>query len=174
MDTSFAAVSQTRTVQTAVSSIETPRLIPREMNVKLPVDSVQFGQNGSVSNEQAMGIVLERAMDKLRSVVSQARAELGIPEGQEIDTSPEATGNRIADFAISAFSAWRKNNADVPEEDAKKEFASFIGGAVQKGISEARSILKALNALSGDVDKNIDSTWTQVQKRLDNFVAGKE
>jgi hypothetical protein len=112
-------------------------------------------------------------MDKLRSVVTDARAALGIPEGTQIDTSPEATANRIADFALGAFDNWLKNHAGLADEDARKQFAGFIGGAIQQGISEARGILSSLNALNPDVNTNIDSTWDVIQTRLNDFVANK-
>ena len=153
--------------------LRSPRAIPRQMNAGGLKDLLDLGQSGGLTNEKAMGIVVERAMAQLRAVVTDARAQLGIPEGQALDTSPEATANRIADFALGAFGAWHKNHSELGEEDARKEFASFIGGAIQQGISEARGILEALNALNGEVNSNIDKTWGFIQERLDNFVAGE-
>ncbi len=146
-------------------------LIPRDMRLDLPKDILDIGKGKPPSSDQSMQIVVERAMEKLRSVVTDARAALGIPEGEQIDTSPEATANRIADFALGAFDKWLKNHKGLAEDDARKQFADFIGGAIQQGISEARDILGALNALSPDVNDNIDSTWQVVQNRLNDFVA---
>ena len=106
-------------------------------------DAVEIGKGKPLSNDQSIQVVLERAMEKLRAVVDQARAELGLPEGAVIDTSPESTAQRIADF---------------------------IGGAIQQGIEEARGILTALNSLNGDVDNNINKTWEVIQNRLTGFV----
>ena len=146
-------------------------LIPRDMRLDLPKDILDIGKGKPLSSDQSMQIVVERAMEKLRSVVTDARAALGIPEGEQIDTSPEATANRIADFAIGAFERWLNNHKGLAEDDARKQFADFIGGAIQQGISEARDILGSLSALSPDVNTNIDTTWQIIQDRLNDFVA---
>ena len=149
-------------------------LIPRDLRLDLPKDILDIGKGQTPSSDQSMQIVVERAMEKLRSVVTDARAALGIPEGEQIDTSPDATANRIADFALGAFDKWLTNHKGLAEDDARKQFADFIGGAIQQGISEARGILNSLNALNSDVNDNIDSTWEVVQNRLNDFVANKK
>ena len=146
-------------------------LIPQDMEVSSSKDILDIGKGKSLSADQSMWIVVERAMDKLRSVVSDARAALGLSENEPIDTSPEATAGRIADFALGAFDRWSKNHSGLSDEDALKQFADFIGGAIQQGISEARGILAALNSLSSDVNDNIDKTWSIIQNRLNDFAA---
>jgi len=146
------------------------RLLPRNLTIEVSADV--FTKTKIDGSDGSMRVVLDRAMEKLRAVVGDARAALGMPEDAVIDTSPEATANRIADFAIGAFSAWHKNHKDLSEDDARAQFASFIGGAIQQGISEARGILQGLSALSPEVDSNIDSTWNFIQQRLEKFVSG--
>ena len=147
-----------------------PRLIPQALQVQLPRDTVQFGANGAVSNGQAMQVVLERAFEQLRAVVTEARDQLGIPEGTVLDTSPEATAHRIADFALGAFDRWHENHGELGEEEAREQFAAFIGGAISQGIEEARGILTALKALTPEVNTNIDTTYSIIQDRLNDFV----
>lgn len=169
MDTSINALGQAA----GTASLLKPKpLMPQDMRIKKSGDRVDLGQR-ALDSAQAMNIVMERALDKLRGVVDDARAQLGLPEGAVIDTSPEATGNRIADFALGAFGAWYKNHSELAEDEAREQFASFIGGAVQQGIDEARGILSALNALNPEVDGNINSTWDVFQQRLDDFLGGK-
>ncbi len=134
-------------------------------------DVAAFGASG-VSAGQSMNIVIERAMEQLRAVVGEARAELGIPEGAVIDTSPEATANRIADFALGAFESYWKNHDDLNQDDARAAFADFIGKAINQGIEEARDILTALNALNPEVGGNIDTISSIIQERLEAFVTG--
>jgi hypothetical protein len=169
METSVKPIGQPAAGTSSV--LKTAPLIPRDMRPNKG-DRLDLGKR-ALNSAQAMNIVMERAMDKLRGVVTDARAALGIPEGAVIDTSPEATGNRIADFAIGAFGAWQKRHADVPEGEARQQFAAFIGAAVQQGVQEARGILSALNAMNPTVDSNINSTWDVVQQRLADFVGGK-
>ncbi len=134
-------------------------------------DTVEFGLNGGLSVEESMNIVVERALDKLRGVVTQAREELGLPEDAVLDTSPEATADRIAVFALGAWSKYAEQHKLEDTEENRKQFADFIGGAINQGISEARGILSALNALTDEVDGNITKTANIIQQRLQDFIA---
>ena len=133
-------------------------------------DVLQLGSS-PLSNGDSMRVVLERAMEKLRAVVGDARAELGIPEGAALDTSAEATAGRIADFALGAFEAFKRNHGDLGEDEARQEFVAFIGAAINQGISEARGILEALSALNPEVGSKIDTISAFIQQRLDDFLA---
>lgn len=134
-------------------------------------DSVEFGKEAIIPTARAMEVVLNRAYEELRTAVGAAREELGIPEGAVIDTSPEATAGRIADFALGFFDKYAENNGLENNEEGRQQYADFIGAAINQGIAEARDILTSLSALNGEVDANIDQTASLVQERLDNFVA---
>ena len=136
------------------------------------LDKLDLGQSGPLSKEQTNSIILERAMNKLRSVVDDARAELGLPEGSSLDTSAEATAQRIGDFALNFFDKYMEKHPEVSGDDARKQFADFIGGAISQGIEEARGILNSLSALNPDVTNKIDSISDLIKKRLDDFVSG--
>lgn len=151
--------------------ISKPPLLPTELSAGGNRDVVEFGQGGRVSTEQAQGIVLDRAYEQLRAVVDGARSELGIPEGAVLDTSPEATANRIADFALGFFGKYAENNGLENNEEGRGAFVKFIGAAIDAGIGEARGILDALQSLSPEVGSNIDKTASIIQQRLDDFVA---
>ena len=142
--------------------------IPQSFSIESRKDSVSF--SAKVSTGDAQNIVLDRAFEQLRAVVDEARAELGIPEGETIDLSPEATGDRIADFALNFFSKYAENNGLADDEEGRAQFADFIGGAINKGIDEARGILTALNALNPDTTLGIDATASHIQGRLEDFV----
>ena len=120
-------------------------------------DKLDLGQSGPLTMEQAIAIVTERSMSKLRAVVGDARAALGIPEGSALDTSPEATAQRIGDFALNFFDKYQQQHPEVSGDDARKQFADFIGKAIGQGIQEAQGILGALSALNPDVNQKIDS-----------------
>ncbi len=134
-------------------------------------DSVSFGAGG-LSNDESMQIVFERAMEKLRGVVDAARAELGFPEGAAIDTSPEATAGRIVDFALGNFGHFYDNHPELSEDEARVQFADFIGDAINQGIQEASDILTALNALNPDVESMIETISGIINERLAAFAQG--
>ncbi|GMV95090.1 MAG: hypothetical protein AMXMBFR82_48680 [Candidatus Hydrogenedentota bacterium] len=146
----------------------------QESATALVRDSLDLGQSGPLSTEDAINIVTERSLNKLLSVVNEARAELGIPEGSVLDISPEATAGRIADFALGFFDVYREQHSELGENEARQQFAEFIGGAIGQGIEEARGILGALQALNPDVDNKIETIADLIQQRLDAFVSGVE
>ena len=133
-------------------------------------DKVAFGQGGRLSDEERTNLVVERALARLRSVVDDAKEELGIEEGSPLDISPEATAGRIVGFALNFFDRYAKKNGLENNEEGRKQFADFIGGAISQGIEEARGILGALNALDPDTGSNIDKTASIITSRLDEFV----
>ena len=138
----------------------------------LAQDSLDLGTSGPLSTKDAIDIVTERSMNKLLEVVNQARADLGIPEGSVLDTSPEATAQRITDFALGFFEKYLENNPGLEGEEARKQYADFIGGAINQGVEEARGILDALSALNPDVENHITSITDLIQQHLDAFVSG--
>ena len=139
-----------------------------------PQDRVDFGAQGRIDVRQTIQIVTERSMAQLRSVVDQARAELNLPEGSALDTSAEATAGRIADFALGAFDVWRQGREELSDDEARSQFAEFIGAAINRGIEEARGILTALNAMNGETTSFVDEIQALVQQRLENFVTGED
>jgi len=144
------------------------KLLPQDLRAGQK-DSVSFGGR-PVTSSEALQMVTERSFEKLRAVVGEARAQLGLPEGAALDTSPEATADRIAGFALNFFGKYAENNKLENNEDGRRQFAEFIGKAINQGISEARNILGALQALNPDVSSNIDKTSDIIQQRLENFI----
>jgi len=171
MNTTVIGINQSNPASQNLA--QRPRLIPRDLRVAPPEDQLELGRGEPLSRGQAMNIVLERSMAKLQAVVTEAREALGIPQDAVLDTSAEATGNRIADFALFFFEKWGENHPELAGEEARGEYASFIGGAIEQGIAEARGILSALNALSPELNGQIDATWQVVQTRLDEFISGE-
>jgi hypothetical protein len=131
-------------------------------------DTVAFGQS-SITIEQSYGIVTERAFEQLRAVVDEARAELGLPEDAVLDTSPEATAERILEFALGQFGRFQENHEELGEDEARQQFVDLIGGAIGQGISEAREILGALSALTPEVDSGISTIESIIEQRLQAF-----
>lgn len=148
-----------------------PRLIPRQLTAALP-DRVELGQDRAVAMERVNGMVYERAMARLRSVVDDARASLGLAPDAPLDISAEATADRIVEFALGAFGGYRERNAELSDDEAKQRFVQLIGGAIEQGISEARDILGALNALTPEVDGKINTISELIRGRLDEFLNG--
>ena len=133
-------------------------------------DTVSLGQGAPLTQADTQNVVLNQAFEQLRAIVAEAREALGIPEDATLDTSEEATANRIADFALNFFHQYAENNDLQDNEESRAQFAEFIGGAIQQGIQEAKDILASLSALDGN-PFDFQKTQDHIQTRLDNFVA---
>ena len=111
----------------------------------------------------------QKDLQNLESLVESAKADLGVSPDTSFDVTPEATANRIVDFALLAFSQFQENHTDLSEEDVRTEFVEFIGKAIGKGVEEARDILTGLNALTEEVDADITTTVDIINQRLQEF-----
>ncbi len=111
----------------------------------------------------------QKDLQNLESLVESAKANLGVSPDTSFDVTPEATANRIVDFALLAFSQFQENHADLSEEDVRTEFVEFIGKAIGRGVEEARDILTGLNALTEEVDADITTTVDIINQRLQDF-----
>ncbi len=167
MDVSSASLSSVQNLTVLLK--DNPGILGKTEQARPKRDTVTLGA-GQITASESINVVLERALSKLQSVVSDARAELGLSEDAEIDTSPEATATRIADFALNFFESFRANHEELGDEEAKQAFVDLILPAIEEGISEARGILEALSALDPDTDASIDTIYDAVLNRIDEFL----
>ena len=172
MDNLITSIKIDSTTYQANQLLAKQRIIPQPVATSDETDTVEFGQGASVTSKDAQDVIYERAIAKLKAVVAEAKETLGLPEGAPLDLSNEATANRIADFALSAFDSWRSGHQDFSDGDAATQFSEFIQTAIGKGIDEAKGILKALNALTPEVESNISTISELISARMNDFVSG--
>ncbi len=83
--------------------------------------------------------------------------------------SPEATAERILDFALSFFEMSDAYQEMGDTEEARQAFADYIGEAIQKGFDQAMDILGNLSEYAQDT---VDQTHELVFQGLEDFVSG--
>ncbi|MGY5798814.1 DUF5610 domain-containing protein [Rheinheimera faecalis] len=110
----------------------------------------------------------------LEGINSELEAEFGPNAAEKIknsgvDTSPQATADRIVGFATAFYQKFSEQNPDMPEEERLDKFLSLVGGGVDKGFEDARGILDGLGVLEGKVSDDIDSTYSLIQEGFDKF-----
>lgn len=111
----------------------------------------------------------QSSMSKINALLAEAAEYLGVTDLSTLDTSPEATAGRIADFAISMFSIYKRQNPDMEDGEQLDKFENLIRGAIDKGFNEAMSILSSVNALNPEVQDNANKTYELIQEKLDNW-----
>jgi hypothetical protein len=118
-----------------------------------------------------LDLAYQAALDQINEAVAPYLGEGALQRGlnEGVDVSPKATANRIADLSIRMFPAYARQQPDIPIDELRDRFVDVIAGGVERGFSEARSILDGLKVLEGDIATNIDSTFELVMERLNAF-----
>lgn len=86
-----------------------------------------------------------------------------------MDTSPEATAQRILGFATAFYGSFKTQHGDMGDVEVTDHFLDVIKGGIEQGFSEAREILDGLGVLQGGIATNIDKTYELIQQGLVDF-----
>ena len=131
-------------------------------------DVLEIGKSESLSIEFTLSMLQERSATKISANLPN------IPQdpsalGANLDTSPEATADRIVDFATGFLGAFAQQHPELSEDEALMEFMDLIRSAIEEGFAQAREIIEAMNAMTGELDDTINQTYDLVQQKLDEF-----
>lgn len=84
-----------------------------------------------------------------------------------LDTSPEATADRISDLAIKTFR--QAGGAESSDSEGFQAQLESVRDGVRQGYREAREILGAFGITEGSIHENIEKTMSLVESKLDEF-----
>lgn len=123
------------------------------------------------SNNDSLSLLYKTALEginaELEPVLGENAAQKVYDSG--IDTSPEATAERIVAFATGFYSRYKELNPGRSEQEQLDNFLEVIGGGIEKGFADAKDILKGLKVYEGEVAEGVDQTYAKVMAGLDNF-----
>jgi hypothetical protein len=127
------------------------------------------------AGEQSLALVYRSAIDRINEALLPELGPNAIQNAVSsgMDTSPEATANRILSGSTAFFEAYAAQNPGKDREQLATDFVALIRGGFEKGFNEAKDILKGLNVLQGGVADGIQRTYDLVQKGYDDFLASK-
>lgn len=86
-----------------------------------------------------------------------------------IDTSPEATAERIVGFATSLFAIYQKQKPSEDKEQQLNDFMEVIGKGINQGFDDAKAILSGLKVFEGEVEEGVGKTYELVMQGLQAF-----
>ncbi|HNT35160.1 MAG TPA: DUF5610 domain-containing protein, partial [bacterium] len=118
-------------------------------------DIVELGRGEKVSIEFTLSMVQERTQSKIAARLPEAPSTPGLPSFQGLDTSPEATAQRIVDFATAFLGAYKEQHPELGDVEALEEFMELIRGAIDEGFAQAKDIIDSLNALTPELNQTI-------------------
>ncbi|HEY0924983.1 DUF5610 domain-containing protein [Rheinheimera pacifica] len=123
------------------------------------------------SNNDSLSLLYKTALEginaELEPVMGENAAQKIYDSG--IDTSPEATADRIVAFATGFYSRYKELNPGKSEEETLDSFMKIIGGGIEKGFNDAKDILKGLKVYEGEVESGVDKTYGLVMQGLNSF-----
>ena len=139
------------------------------------VDAAIIESNLSLASgdqQSSLTLVLKTAIEGINAALGPVFGADAIQASRDsgIDTSPEATAERIVSLSTSFLGAFQEANPDLDFDAALAQFTDVISGGIDQGFAEARSILDSLQVLEGDVAADIDITYQLVQDKLNAFV----
>lgn len=123
------------------------------------------------SGDQSMTLLYRAAIEAINKELAPSMGENAIQTAYDnnVDTSPEATADRIVSFATQFFSIHQQQNSNMSLDEQLDSFMSIIGGAIDNGFKEARDILSGLKVLQGDIADGVDKTYGLAQEGLQAF-----
>ncbi|WNO60214.1 DUF5610 domain-containing protein [Rheinheimera sp. MMS21-TC3] len=123
------------------------------------------------SNNDSLSLLYKTALEginaELEPILGPNAAQKIYDSG--IDTSPEATAERIVGFATAFYGKYKEQNPGKSEEENLDNFLKVIGGGIEKGFADAKDILKGLQVYEGEVESGVDKTYGLVMKGLSSF-----
>ncbi|MBZ9610465.1 DUF5610 domain-containing protein [Rheinheimera maricola] len=123
------------------------------------------------SNNDSLSLLYKTALEginaELEPVLGENASQKIYDSG--IDTSPEATAERIIAFATAFYSRYKELSGAESEEKTLDNFLAVITPGIDKGFTDAKDILKGLKVYEGDVETGVDSTYDMVMQGLASF-----
>lgn len=120
------------------------------------------------SGDQSMTLLYRAAIESINKELAPTMGENAIQTAYDngVDTSPEATADRIVSFATQFFSIHQQRNSGMNLDEQLDSFMGIIGGAIDNGFKEAKDILSGLKVLQGDIADGVNKTYSLVQEGL--------
>ncbi|RTR40843.1 hypothetical protein EKG38_02710 [Shewanella canadensis] len=132
------------------------------------------------SGDEPMMLLYRAAIEAINEELAPTMGENALQNAYDsgVDTSPEATADRIVGFATQFFTLHQEQNSNMDFDEQLNSFMDIIGGAIDQGFSEAKDILTSLQVLEGDIESGVEQTYSLVQEGLaafrDSFSRGDE
>ena len=162
MQATRATFQMKKTTADAGGSAEAKSLLVDAVNVNIRVD-------GGFANR----VLNDSLNDKLNAMFQEAGMDTTVDSLLQsgVDFSPEATANRIVEFATGFFGQYQANNEGAEEGEQVEGFVAMIKGAVEEGFAGAQEMLEGLGEIDPDVQGGIDKTFDLVMKGIDDWAS---
>jgi hypothetical protein len=171
-DVSQVAKSQTQSTESngkSVSEVASNKTAYASSKQLMNSAIISAQQEVSLSSGNEPMILLYRAAieainEELAPTMGDNALQTAYDNG--VDTSPDATADRIVSFATNFFSLYQDQNSSMSFDEQLSSFMEIIGGAIDQGFDEAKEILTGLEVLEGDIASGVEQTYSLIQEGL--------
>lgn len=120
---------------------------------------------------QPLSLLYQTAIDAINIELAPTLGENAVERAQEegLDSSPEATAERILSASIGSFGRFQELHPELPEAQQAERFIELISSGVEQGFATAKEILEGLSVLEGSIAESIAETYELVQQGLEQF-----
>lgn len=162
------AESSEKTEEKKLSGYDASRMNKQKLNAAIMENQLKLSAG---EDDNSMKLLYKTALEGINK---ELEAEFGPNAAEKIknsgvDTSPQATADRIVGFATAFYQKYAEQKPDMPEEERLDKFLALVGGGVDKGFEDARSVLDGLGVLNGKIAEDIDSTYSLIQDGFAKF-----
>lgn len=166
--TNKATESSEKTEEKKLSGYDASRMNKQKLNAAIMENQLKLSAG---EDDNSMKLLYKTALEGINS---ELEAEFGPNAAEKIknsgvDTSPQATADRIVGFATAFYQKYSEQYPDMPEEERLDKFLALVGGGVDKGFEDARGVLDGLGVLNGKIAEDIDSTYSLIQDGFAKF-----
>lgn len=174
----------------------------KKSGVLVSSDTVEIGALLDITFDQGSKITVDQVIARLQEAFQLKGVKVDLKEAIDsgLDTSPEATADRIFKFATSFFDVFVQKHAGEEEEtetaeeaagaqdeaetkgaegkgskeDVVDRFVGLVRDAIKKGFEDAKKILAGIPTMNDDIMKQINRTFDLVMEKLDKFLEEKK
>ncbi|MDR2881673.1 MAG: DUF5610 domain-containing protein, partial [Azoarcus sp.] len=127
------------------------------------------------AGNQSLTLLYRSAIDRINEILTPELGPNAIQNAvaSGVDTSPEATANRIVSLSTGFFENYAAQHPGKDRDQLATDFVALIRKGFEKGFNEAKDILSGLGVLNGNIADGIQRTYDLVQKGYDDFLASK-
>ena len=108
-------------------------------------------------------------------IAARVAEQFGTEAAQQIqfdpnlDTSPQATAERIFSFAAGFYQKFHGQHAGEDEKEILNRFMTTIRRAIDQGFKEAKGVLTGLSGFTPEIESMIDETYQRLQDMLKGY-----
>lgn len=151
-----------------LSATESRLLRTKQHNLAI----LEANQNASLSVPgQPLSLLYQTAINAINAELAPTLGENAVErtQAEALDTSSEATAERILSASIGSFGKFQELHPELAEPEQADRFIELISSGVEQGFAAAKDILEGLSVLEGSIAEDIANTYELVQQGLEQF-----